>query len=370
MRVGIDAHHINGKPQGSRTHLLELIRALSRISEDEILIYSFRPWETRMLLAAPSLRHRRVFPESARLRLPLVVPALEILDRLDLFHSQYLAPPWSVVPEVVTIHDVLFETHRELFEGAFSKRSVRLIRRSARRARIVLTVSEFSRKALVEVYRLPEERVLVTGNAADPERFRPMTPMERETSDLRRRYRIEGPFLLSVGRLEPRKNLGRLIRAFGRVRERLDRGLVLALAGAEDFGSNEILEEARRLPAGSVRFLGPVTDEELPSFYNLAEALAYPSLAEGFGLPVLEAMACGTPVLSSPRGALTEVGGEAVLWVDPEKEEEVASGLERILTDDALRKRLAHQGPLRAREFSWEETARRTVSAYRKAASL
>jgi glycosyltransferase involved in cell wall biosynthesis len=370
MRIGIDAHHINGKPQGSRTHLIELIRALSRIGEDEFLIYSFRPEETQKLLQSTNLLHRRVFPESARLRLPLVVPALELVDRLDLFHSQYLAPPLSFVPEVVTIHDVLFETHRDFFEGAFSARSVRLIRRSARRARIVLTVSEFSRQALVELYRLPEERVLVTGNAADPERFRPMTQAEKEASEVRRRYRLEGPFLLSVGRLEPRKNLARLIRAFGRVREHLDRGLVLALAGPEDFGSTEIVEEAQRLPAGSVRFLGPVTDEELPSFYNLAEALAYPSLAEGFGMPVLEAMACGTPVLSSPRGALTEVGGEAVLWVDPESEEEVACGLEKILTDDALRRKLAHQGPLRARAFSWEETARRTISAYRTAASL
>jgi glycosyltransferase involved in cell wall biosynthesis len=368
MRIGIDAHHINGKHQGSRTHLIALIRALSRICADEILIYSFRPAETEKLLAAPNLLHRRVFPESARLRLPVVVPALELFDRLDLFHSQYLAPPWSLVPEVVTIHDVLFETHRELFEGAFSDRSVRLIRRSARRARIVLTVSEFSRKALIELYHLPEDRVLVTGNAADPERFRPMTPEEKDASDVRRRYHLASPFLLSVGRLEPRKNLARLIRSFGRVRERLDRGLVLALAGPEDFGSNEILDEARRLPAGSVRFLGPVTDEELPSLYNLAEALAYPSLAEGFGMPVLEAMACGTPVLSSPRGALTEVGGEAVLWVDPESEEDVASGLERILTDGVLRRRLAQEGPRRAREFSWEETARRTVSAYEKAA--
>jgi glycosyltransferase involved in cell wall biosynthesis len=362
MRVGIDAHHLNGKPQGSRTYLIQLIRALVELADDDFVIYSFRPEETRLLLTSARLDHRRVFPESARLRLPFVVPALGLRDRLDVFHSQYLAPPFSFVPDVVTIHDVLFETHPELFRGAFSRRSVALIRRSARRAQVVVTVSEFSRQAILERYRLPEDRVVVTPNAVDREAFR---PDGSGRSPVRERYGLKHPYVLSVGRIEPRKNLTRLFRSFERVRKRLGKELVLAVAGASDFHSRAIEAEARD---DSILLLGAVPDEDLPSLYREAEALAYPSLAEGFGMPVLEAMACGAPVLTTRRGALPEVGGEAVLFVEPEDQESIEAGLERILTDTALRERLRKAGPARAEAFSWRETARLTLSAYRRAA--
>jgi glycosyltransferase involved in cell wall biosynthesis len=367
MRIGIDAHHLNGKPQGSRTYLLELIQALSRLApslDDELVIYSFRPEETAGLLRAERLKHRRVFPDSARLRLPFVLPALALRDRLSVLHSQYVAPPFSLVPDVVTIHDILFETHPELFEGAFSQRSVALIRRTARRAAIVLTVSDFSRRALVERYQLSPEKVLVTPNGVDREAFR---PMEAEPSAIREHYRLDGPFVLSVGRIEPRKNLLRLIRAFSRAREKLSGGIRLVIAGQEDFRSRDVFEEAARQAEGSVRFLGAVPDPDLPALYNLAEALTYPSLAEGFGIPVLEAMACGIPVLASPRGALPEVGGDAVLWVEPEDEEALARGIETILTDSELRGRLRAAGPHRAARFDWKDTAKGTLEAYRRA---
>lgn len=374
MRIGIDAHHINGKPQGSRTYLIQLIRALSRIANgDELRVYSFRPGETRALIDTEtvSVTHHRVFPESARLRLPFVVPALELLGGLSVFHSQYIAPPLSMVPEVVTIHDVLFETHPELFQGAFSQRSVQLIRRSARRSRVVLTVSEFSRQALIHEYRLSEDKVLVTPDAVDQQHYRPLTKANGASGleALRARYGLDTPFVLTVGRLEPRKNLERLIRAFARVRSRIDTALTLVLVGSEDFRCQSILEEAKALPEGAVRTLGTVPDADLPGLYNLAEALAYPSLVEGFGMPVLEAMACGTPVLTAPRGALPEVGGSAVLWVDPEDEASIEDGLERILTQTSLRETLRSDGLRQAALFSWAESAQRTLAAYRMAAN-
>ncbi len=366
MRIGIDAHHINGKPQGSRTYLLELIKALPQVllANEELVVYSFRPEETCALLPGKAIAHRRVFPDSARVRLPFVTPALALRDRLSVLHSQYAAPPFSFVPDVVTIHDILFETHPELFEGAFSARSVGLIRRSARRAAVVLTVSEFSRRALVERYRLPPEKVLVTLNGVDREAFR---PMGTEPAGIRERYRLDGPFVLFVGRIEPRKNLPRLIRAFSRVRGRIGGGIRLVIAGQEDFRSAEVFREAERQAEASVVFLGAVPDADLPALYNLAEALAYPSLAEGFGILVLEAMACGTPVVASPRGALPEVGGDAVLWVEPEDEEAIAEGIERIVTDNDLRERLRAAGSSRAALFEWKETARGTLEAYRRA---
>jgi glycosyltransferase involved in cell wall biosynthesis len=364
MRIGIDAHHVNGKPQGSRTYLLELIRSLSRISNDEIVVYSFRPEETKTVLKVDGVVHRRVFPESARLRLPVVVPALTLRDRLSVLHSQYVIPLFSSTPNVVTIHDILFESHPDLFEGAFSARSRALIRRSARRAEIVLTVSEFSRRALIDHYALPPGKVRVTPNGVDCRVFH---RMGNEDPAARKRLGVEGPFVLAIGRIEPRKNLVRLMRAFAKARERLSGGVRLVIAGQEDFRSRDVFEEAARHPKDSIVFLGAVPDEDLPAIYSLAEAVAYPSLVEGFGIPILEAMACGTPVLASPRGALPEVGGDAVLWAEPEDEEELARGLERILTDSELRERLRAAGPPRARLFDWEETAKRTLEAYHEA---
>ena len=366
MRIGIDAHHLNGKPQGSRTYLLGLIGELARLApENRFFIYSFEPGETRRLVDAPNFVHRRVFPETARLRVPVVVPALEIIDRVSVFHSQYICPPISFVSEVVSIHDILFETHPELFAGAFSQRAVWLIRRSAERARFVLTVSEYSRRALLEHYHLPEERVEVTADAVDPARFRPIDPGP-ELDSVMSRYSLDAPFVLSVGRLEPRKNLERLIRAFEHVRQHLDEGLRLVLVGKEDFRFETIRQEARSLPTNAVRFLGPVPDEDLPAIYNLASVLAYPSLVEGFGMPVLESMACGTPVVSSPRGALPEVGGDGVVWVEPEDEESIAAGIEHVLADSEERARLRRVGLERARDFRWAETAQRTLEVYRK----
>jgi len=367
MRFGIDAHHLNGKPQGSRTYLLGLIKELARLTtDDRLLVYSFNPSQTRELVDAPNIVHRRVFPETARLRLPIVVPLLELVDRVDAFHSQYICPPVSLVPEVVSIHDILFETHPDLFRGAFSQRSTWLIRRSAHRARYVVTVSEYSRRALLEHYNLPEEKVVVTPDAVDPDLFRSLDPDQApELEEVKARYQLEAPFVLSIGRLEPRKNLERLIRAFGRVRQRLDSNLQLVIAGKEDFRYQSIHEEAERLPTGAVRFLGTVPDKDLPILYNLAGVLAYPSLVEGFGMPVLEAMACGTPVVSSPRGALPEVGGDAVVWVEPEDEDSISDGIENVLTDSEGTARRRASGLEKAQGFRWRETARRTLEVYR-----
>ena len=368
MRIGIDAHHLNGKPQGSRTYLLSLIRELARIAtNEELLVYSFDPEETRQLLGAPGVTHRRVFPASARLRLPLVVPALEIFDRVTLFHSQYICPPVSVVPEVVSIHDVLFETHPDLFVGAFSHASVWLIRHSARRARRVLTGSEFSRRSIIEQYGLPEEKVVAIPDAVDRKRFHPLAD-ENEKGDLTRvrdRYKLERPYILNVGRIEPRKNLVRLIRAFRRARENVDPGLELLLVGKKDFQFEAIDEEMGESSGAGVRMLGSVPDEDLPALYNLARVFAFPSLVEGFGIPILESMACGTPVVTSRRGSLSEVGGDAVAWVEPEDEDSIASTLENVLTDTDKAARLRKQGLERAKQFRWEDTAQRTLEVYR-----
>jgi glycosyltransferase involved in cell wall biosynthesis len=157
--------------------------------------------------------------------------------------------------------------------------------------------------------------------------------------------------------------LVRLIRAFRLARPNLDPGLELILVGQKDFRFEAIQEEIQRAPDG-VRFLGPVPDEDLPALYNLARLFVFPSLVEGFGMPVLESMACGTPVVASRRGALPEVGGDAVAWVEPEHEESIAAAMTDLLTDTDRATRFASAGLARARSFSWETAARQTLAVY------
>jgi glycosyltransferase involved in cell wall biosynthesis len=210
---------------------------------------------------------------------------------------------------------------------------------------------------------LPEYKVVVTPDAVDPERFRPLEPGPA-LDDVRQRYRLDRPFVLNVGRLEPRKNLERLMRAFNHVRERVETKLQLVIVGKDDFRFESIHQVAETLPDGTVRFLGPVPDADLPGLYNLADVMAYPSLVEGFGMPLVEAMACGTPVVASRRGALPEVGGEAALWIDPEDEDSIASGLEQSLTDSEATSQRRRAGLERSKLFRWDETARRTLEVY------
>ena len=169
-----------------------------------------------------------------------------------------------------------------------------------------------------------------------------------------------------MGRLEPRKNLVRLIRAFRQARRKLDPGLELILVGKKDFRFEEIEEEIQQ--SDGVRLLGPVPDEDLPALYNLASVFAFPSLVEGFGMPVLESMACGTPVVASRRGALPEVGGDAVAWVEPEEEEAIAAAIADLLTDTDRAARLRGAGLEKAHEFSWENAARQTLTVYHQCA--
>jgi len=210
--------------------------------------------------------------------------------------------------------------------------------------------------------------VVAIHDAVDHARFHPMSePAEQEyLAQVKKRYALERPYVLNVGRLEPRKNLVRLIRAFRQARKKLDLGLELILVGKKDFRFEDIEEEIQE--SDGVRLLGPIPDEGLPALYNLAKVFAFPSLVEGFGMPVLESMACGTPVVASRRGALPEVGGSAVAWVEPEDEEAIATALADVLSDTDRAAGLRRAGLEKAQEFSWENAARQTLAVYHQCA--
>jgi glycosyltransferase involved in cell wall biosynthesis len=233
-----------------------------------------------------------------------------------------------------------------------------------RRARRVIAVSETTRAELLARYRLPAARIAVVPEAAGAE-FAP--PASRVLATARARYGLTRPYVLFVGFLEPKKNLATLLEAVARLERRGAWGPTeLLIVGAPGWGLDPVPRVRALGLDGTVRFLGPAPDADLPALYAGALAFAFPSLWEGFGLPVLEAMAAGAPVVASNRGALPEITAGAAILADPEPEP-FAEALGRLLGDPALRERLRAAGLLRAAEFSWERTARETLAVYRAA---
>jgi len=290
-----------------------------------------------------------------RVRLPRL-PA-RLLAALDVVHATSLAlPPSGRRPLVVTVHDLAFHHHPEAYPRAGRAWHERALRRAVAEAATLIAPSRATAGDLAELYGVERRRVAIVPlgvelPAAD-------VPAAQR---LLQRLEVRGPFVLAVGTLEPRKNLRRLVAAFNVVAGALPLDH-LVLVGPAGWG-----RAVGELPAG-VRLAGRVPDPVLHGLYSLADAVAYPSLYEGFGLPLLEAMAHGVPVLAGDRSSLPELAGDAALLVDPSRTEAIAAGLERLTTDQALRARLRAAGPARAARFTWSQTARETWAAYERLA--
>ena len=309
-RIGIDAHVITGKFQGSRTFLLNLLGQLgAQDRENHYILYSFDPAETRSLLDFPNFEHKLLAVKPAIPRLLLYWPWLQLRDRLDYLLTQYISPPLFGRRQLVVIHDILFETHPQYFQRLFVLRFRLLTRLSARRAAAVFTVSRYSRRALVEQYGIPDGKIRLTPNAF---------PVPVTEHQVLLEVMALKPYILFVGRLEPRKNILTLIKAFTALE---DETLNLVIVGGVDFHSRKVLDAINTHPR--IHHFDRVSDAQLGTFYRNARLFVYPSYAEGFGLPVLEALSYAVPVITSNTTALPEVGGDVVDYFDPCAEDSV-----------------------------------------------
>lgn len=288
---------------------------------------------------------------------------LKELD-VDVCHfTNSVAPLWLSCPSVVTIHDMTLW----LFPSYHPRRRLAAMRPiipfAARQARGIITVSYSTKEDIVNLLGVAPEKVTVIYEAPG-KAFRPVADAQ-ELENARRQFHLPERFLLHVGTLEPRKNLVRLLEAFARLRHRRGFSHDLVLAGKAGWHYGEIFSTVERLGLGQfVHFLGYVPDRWLAAIYNLAGALVFPSLHEGFGLPVVEAMACGTPVITSPNGALQEIAGEAAAYISPESVESIAGEIYRVVADDTLQAELSARGLSRATLFSWRRTAEQTRRLY------
>jgi glycosyltransferase involved in cell wall biosynthesis len=362
MRFSVDAHAIGCRLTGNEVYIRNLLNEFARLDSDsEFVAYLSKPGVELNL--ASGLGIRRVSANPFK-RLGLDIPMRLREDRPDLLHVQYTGPLFCPVPLIASVHDVSFLEYPEYFTRFRSVQLRLTVKRTVKAAVRVLTPSEFSRRAILRHYALDENKVVVVPNAVSST-FR---PIEREVAAaaVEQKFNIPGPFVLSVGDLQPRKNHLGLLHAFEelvRSHPRLQHRLVFV--GKETWYSKEL---HRAVSASSVAsrvcFPGFVEDADLVNFYCACELFVFPSFYEGFGLPILEAMACGRAVACSSATAMPEVADAAAILFDPKSVSQMVRAMADVLLDAELRARLERLGTQRAALFSWERAAQRTLDVF------
>ena len=361
MRIGIDARALAGERTGIGVYTENIARHLARSAEDRILLFTPRPIDLPARLPeAVSLMADGGGPGTLWLhaRLP---GALERAGCDVLLAALTIAPARPPVPTVPVVHDLTPLTHPEWHRKRTVAAFVPWIERTVGEAARLIAVSQATAAELAALFPETSGRVDVIENGVE-ERFHPAS--DEAASRNRRAMSAKGrPYILFVGTLEPRKNIARLVGACERLWRDRPESPDLLLAGGDGWKSEPLLARiASSAFAGRIHRAGYVRAEELPELYRAAEIFCYPSLAEGFGLPVLEAMACGVPVVVSNAPALVEVAGDAALAVSPEDEEELAAALVRLLEDEPLRRELSRRGTSRAARFSWRVSGAKTAA--------
>jgi glycosyltransferase involved in cell wall biosynthesis len=368
MRVAIDTRKIHDF--GIGTYIRNLLRQLARIDQNTEYVLLCR--EPDLGIAAqlgPNFRGVVEPSPNYSLREQIHVPWVLRRERPDVYHApHYVLPPAVRCRSVVTIHDCIHLMFPQYLPNraayAYARASMWA---AARRSDRILTVSEASKRDILHFFNVKPEKIVVVYNAID-EHFS-ATPSDEQVARIRERYQLDHKFVLYVGNIKPHKNLVRLIEAFSQLRRTHD-DLKLLIIGDEISKLPALRRAVHRNKLHKfVRFLGYLKDDTLTVLYRLASVFVFPSLYEGFGLPPLEAMASGTPVVTSNVSSLPEVTGDAAVLVDPYDVDSISDGMRRVLEDPRLAEELRIKGLLRAREFSWERSVEKTQRVYREVAA-
>lgn len=376
-RVGIDYTAALWQGAGIGRYTRELVRAIIERGQGHeyrlfYAAYGLDPASpllaqlAALRAAHPSVRTapiplppRRLAQLWHRLRIPL--PIELFTGPIDLLHATDFVPPPTRAPSIVTIHDLSYMVHPECALPSVARYLSGAVPRGIASARHLLADSEATKRDLDQLLHVDPQRVTVVYPGVGPQ-FRPLP--EAETAPARALLNLPDRFLLFVSTIEPRKNLPRLLEAYAQVLPQIGH-IPLVIGGRRGWMYEAVFQAIERLGLQPyVRTLDYLDDKLLPSLYNLAWALVYPSIYEGFGIPALEALACGTPVLTANNSSLPEVVGDLAALVDASDVASIAAGLIQIVCDDALRARLRAGGPQRARMFTWEHAADQVLSLY------
>lgn len=359
MRIGFDVSSLCLTSSGVGTYVSSLFDALQATGDDTFVPLAHCGIRAIPILTGPRARlNKTVWMQAV---LPILLGRLD----MDLCHfTNSVAPAWTPSPSIITIHDMTlwlypqYHTYRRL--AAMRP----IIPLAARRANAVIAVSENTKRDIQDILHISPNKIHVIYEAASPH-FKPVTD-QHEIEATRRDLDLPERFILYVGNVEPRKNIERLVRAMARIEAHRARPISLVIVGSLAWGHEGILKAIEEIGVQDrVRFLGYVDTRSLVALYSMCEVFIYPSLYEGFGLPVLEAMACGAPVITSPNGSLHEIAGDGAAYIDPYSVDDIAETLCELLANPGLRDALRRQGFARTAQFSWDKAARQTLELYR-----
>jgi glycosyltransferase involved in cell wall biosynthesis len=383
VRIGINALFLQKPATGMGQHLLHLLEGLDSLDEKDQQYTLLAPRVRRAYtMRAPQLSDRfrevEVVTRLARLgenveqvwweQVGIVLAGSR--EKVDLLHCPYWTNPiWSPWPTVVTVHDVIQFVLPEYAWRKISRAYFGLVSAGARRANALITVSESSKRDIVKILGLAPERIHVIGNAVDSSLYPVRDAWQLKA--VRERYGIAPRFILYFGGFDLRKNVPRIIEAYSRLPDPLRKEYQLVIAGRYQHLGHPLYPDPRATVAAlgldaNVVFTGQIREQDKAPLYSAATIFVFPSLYEGFGMPVLEAMACGTPVVTSNLSALPEVAGEAGLLVNPYEPAAISDGMVELLESQARREDLSRRGLERARGFNWRQVAEQTVRVYKQ----
>ncbi|MCX7918581.1 MAG: glycosyltransferase family 4 protein [bacterium] len=369
MRIGINTLFLlPGKVGGTETYVRGLLYGLTKIdSQNEYILFTNRenhdsfdfklPNFKRILCNFSSrIKATRVFWEQA------ILPKLGLKERIDLLHSPGYVGPLSIDSHtIVTIPDMQYKYYPENFSTFRLWYWQYFIPRSAKKADRIITLSEYSKKDIAMLLNIPRDKIIVTYPASKFDIFELSIPSNEK---IQTKYNLKAPFILSVASLLPHKNFKRLLEAYARIADQCNVDLVLVGLKLQSLSAIQEHIKQYKINPNRVLILGYIGDPDLAGLYQLAELVVHPSLFEGFGIPVVEAMKFGCPVIAANRTALPEIIGDAGLLIDPENPQAIAEAIHAILTQPVLRKQLIEKGYQRAKLFVWEKMAKTTLDAY------
>jgi glycosyltransferase involved in cell wall biosynthesis len=378
LKIAIDIGCTRGKRAGIGWYAINLLDNLGKIDhENSYLLYTFYSRSREFTL------DRKVLPTGHNFELQekwipyriarfllgrAILPIDSIIGSFDVFHAlAHEAPVLTSGKLVLTIHDLAFLIYpdRNFTSPEFTKNGMSRVRNMAQRADIVIAVSQNTKHDIEDALGVPGEKIRVVYEAAE-KRFMPLDEGAHLT-DLRTRYQLPEKFVLYVGTMEPRKNIPLLLRSYHNLKAKQGVEHKLVLVGKLGWSYENIFDLLEELRLGAdVIILGHIPRRDLPALYNLADLFVYPSFYEGFGLPPLEAMACGTPVIASCSSCFPEILGEAAILIDPNDVSGLSEKMYIMITDSVLRARYIDRGLERAGQFSWERTARETLQVYKE----
>lgn len=338
MKIAANAYFLAGKRAGIGNYSWQVIKGLSKLyKEDQFLKIDNRYHLNKMLFEQ------------------VYLPALLFWRRPALFYSPSMVLPLlNMIPSIMVVYDLVFKIHPEYYRGHLNLWYLKVFfERSLFQSKKIIAISESTKKDLVSLYGVPEEKISVIHLAAGPNFC--IIDKQDKLDAIRRRYQLPDEYILFVGTIEPRKNVQGLIAAYRQLSSELRNKYHLVLCGQQGWG-----RDWQNEGDGAVRFLDYVRGDDLPAIYNLASLFVYPSFYEGFGLPVLEAMACGVPTITSNVSSLPEVAGDAAMLVDPHNVAEMSKTISLVLTDSQLCAGMKEKGISRAKQFSWDHTVMET----------